>query len=187
MKQQTSILTSLVIFMACITAPLQAMAEGISIERAAGRIRDTTYLMEANIRYDLNESVLEALNHGIQLQFDVTVEVRRERRWVWDKTIRSVTLSYQLENQPLNNNYLVTNLSTGEREQLQDLDEALEYLGNIRDYPLIDQSELDPEQSYNCIIMSELKIRTLPLPLQPLAYVSPNWHLTSQWYEWVVR
>ena len=40
---------------------------------------------------------------------------------------------------------------------------------------------------YNCFIKSELKINTLPLPLQPVAYVSPAWYLESLWYEWTVR
>lgn len=187
MNKHNTILSNLVILFACLSMSVEAVAEGINIERASGRIRDAVYLMDATVNYDLNESVLEALNHGIQLQFDVHVEVRRERSWLWDETIKTVILSYQLEHQPLSNNYLITNLTTGEREQLQDMDEALKYLGTIRDFPLIEQAALDPEAAYNCIIMSELKIRTLPLPLQPLAYISPKWHLTSQWYEWVVR
>jgi len=188
-KQQknNTVLANVIILLTCLLVTAEAVAQGISIERASGRFRDGLYLMDASINYDLNDSVLEALNHGIQLQFDVLVEIRRERSWLWDGTAKELTLSYQLEHQPLSNNYLVTNLSTGDREQLQDMDEALKFLGTIRDYPLIEQSVLDPDRSWNCIIMAELKIRTLPLPLQPLAYISPNWHLTSQWYEWVVR
>jgi len=187
MNKQLTVLSNLAILLTCLFVSTEAIAQAISIERASGRMRDSYYLMDATIKYDLNDSVIEALNHGIQLQFDVHVEVRRERSWLWDETIKAITLSYQLEHQPLSNNYLVTNLTTGEREQLQDMDEALKFLGTIRDYPLIEQSVLDPQRSWNCIIMAELKIRTLPLPLQPLAYISPSWYLTSQWYEWVVR
>jgi len=178
---------SLIVLLTCLSVSVEALAEGIMVERASGRMRDAVYLMDANIRYDLNESVLEAINHGIQLQFDVTVELKRERRWIWHETVKTVILSYQLEYQPLSNNYLITNITTGLREQLPNLDEALKYLGTINDYPLFEQAELDPEYAYKCLIMSELRIRSLPLPLQPLAYISPKWHLTSQWYEWVVR
>ena len=187
MKRRIAVLVNLLICISGFAVALEAAAEGISIERATGRIRDAVYLVDASIKYDLSGSVLDALDHGIQLQFDVIVEIKRERNWIWDETIKSETINYQLEYQPLSNNYLVTNLNTDEGEQLQNLDTALKYLGTINNLPLIDEDELDTNESYNCFIMSELRIRTLPLPLQPLAYISPNWHLSSLWYEWTIR
>lgn len=180
-------LAGLLACLSCLVLPATALAEGISIERASGRMKDGVYLMDASITYDLSNSVLEALLHGIQLQFDVTVEVQRERDWLWDPVIYSRTISYQLEYQPLSSNYLVTNLETGEKQQLMTLEESLRDLGSITSYPVVSADLLEKDRTYNCFIMSQLRIRHLPLPLQPLAYVSPNWHLASQWYEWTIR
>ena len=174
-------------WLACLLLSLQAYADGVSIDRASGRTKDNVYLMDAAINYELSDSVLEAVNHGIQLYFDVTIEVRQEHKWLWDDVLKTVTLGYLLQYRPLSSDYLVTNIANGDVETLQDLDEALRYLGTITDYPLIDQSEIKAEGSYRCFIMSELRINTLPLPLQPLAYISPKRHLTSQWYEWIIR
>ncbi len=171
----------------CLLFSLQLYADGISIEHASGRTKDNSYLMDARIRYDLSDSVLEAIAHGIELHFDVTIEVRRERDWLWDATVQSTTLEYVLQYQPLSNDYLVTDQSSGSVQTLQELDDALRILGTINNYPLIEQSEFEADVSYRCFIKSALKIPTLPLPLQPLAYISPNWHLTSQWYEWTIR
>ena len=181
------LLAPLLACLALLSIPAGALAEGISVERASGRMKDGVYLMDASITYDLSDSVLEALLHGIALQFDVTVEVKRERDWVWDKVIYSRTISYQLEYQPLSSNYLVTNLETKEKEQLMSLEEALRQLGTITSYPVVSTDLLEEDRTYNCFIMSQLRIRKLPLPLQPVAYVSPNWHLASQWYEWTIR
>lgn len=174
-------------WLAFLLLPLPTYADGVSIERASGRIKDDVYLMDATIKYELSDSVLDAINHGIQLHFDVTVEVQHERDWLWDEAIKTVTLGYLLQYQPLSNDYLVTNMTSGDIETLQDLDEALRFLGTINDFPLISNADIDADGSYNCIIMSELKITTLPIPLQPLAYISPKWHLISQWYEWIIR
>ena len=171
----------------CLLLSLQANADGVTIEHASGRVRDSIYLMDAQIDYALSNSVLEAIAHGIQLHFDVTVEIRRRRKWIWDDVVTSETLGYVLQYQPLSNNYLVTDLSSGDVETLQELDEALQFLGTISDHPLTPSTELEPNADYRGYIMSELKITTLPLPLQPLAYISPQWHLTSQWYEWTIR
>jgi hypothetical protein len=175
------------LFLCVLMGAVSSSAEGINIERVSGRIKDSYYMIDASIKYELSENVLEALSHGITLRFDITVEIERERKWVWDKNVTTAITSYQLQHLPLSNNYLVTNIITGERKQLQELEEAMRFLGTIKDFPIIRDEELDPERSYNCFMMSELRIRTLPLPLQPLALISPKWKLTSQWYEWTIR
>jgi hypothetical protein len=176
-----------VLFLCSLMGSLNVYAQGITVENASGRFKDSFYQVNANINYDLSESVLEALTHGITLRFDVSVEVKRVRNWIWDRKHATAILSFQLEYLPLNNNYLVINLVTGERIQLQELDEALRFLGTIENFPVISEDNLDPDRSYNCFIMSELRIRNLPLPLQPLARISPSWKLSSQWYEWTIR
>ena len=187
MKNPISKLLQRFFMLACLSLPGQVNADGVSIERASGRTKDSVYLVDAQIRYTLNDSVLEALTHAIQLHFEVTIEVRRERNWIWDKPIKTITLGYILQYQPLSNDYLVTDLTSGEIKTLQELDEALNLLGTINNFELIEKDALDQKDAYSCFIMSELKIRTLPLPLQPLAYISPKWHLASQWYEWTIR
>jgi len=175
------------IFLCLMSSVPAAGASGISIERAAGRTKEADYLMDARIRYELSDSVIEAVTHGIRLRFNVRVKVKKERNWIWDRTIKSEVLIYRLEYQPLSGNYIVTRLNDSEREQFRDLEEALTYLGNVNDYPLIKQDMLDQGGVYNCYIKSELKVSSLPLPLQPVAYLSPTWNLESLWYEWNIR
>jgi hypothetical protein len=95
-------------WLACLLLSLQAYADGVSIDRASGRTKDNVYLMDAAINYELSDSVLEAVNHGIQLYFDVTIEVRQEHKWLWDDVLKTVTLGYLLQYRPLSSDYLVT-------------------------------------------------------------------------------
>ena len=187
MKKYSNTYLLFALLLCILLGTADSYAEGITIEYANGRMKDSFYQVDASINYELSETVLEALAHGIALRFDITVEIERERKWVWDKNLSNAILSYTLEYLPLTNSYLVINMITGERIQLQDLNEALRVLGKIENFPVISETELDPTQSYNCFIQSELRIRTLPLPLQPLALISPSWKLSSQWYEWTIR
>ena len=171
----------------CLSFITYAHAEGISIERASGEFRDDNYVVDAIINYDLSESVVEALQHGIQLRFEINVRIQRTRRFVWDKTIATALLSYQLEYLPLSNNYVLTNLNDGARRYVQNLNETLDYLGTINDFAVINVNQLAPNDSYKCQISSHLRIRNLPLPLQPLARISPSWKLESDWYEWNIE
>jgi hypothetical protein len=171
----------------CLLLSVQVHAEGISVEHASGRMKENVYLMDARIHYDLSDSVLEAVNHGIQLHFEVTIELRRERNWIWDDVVKTTRLDYILQYQPLSNDYLVTDKTSGTVQTLPALDDALQFLGTINNFPLMEQAEVSADVPYRCFIMSALKIPTLPLPLQPLAYISPKWRLSSQWYEWTIR
>ena len=175
------------LILCCLSVTANCFADGITIEHASGRIKDSFYQIDANISYELSESVQDALLHGIALRFDTIIEIMRERNWVWDKNLGATILSFQLEYLPLSNNYLVTNIITGKRTQHPMLEEALSALGTIKNFPVYSESGLNPERNYNCRIMSELRIRNLPLPLQPLALLSPSWKLSSNWYEWTIR
>ena len=44
--------------------------------------------------------------------------------------------------------------------------------------------EMDKNAAYSVRLQASLDIEALPLPLRPLAYVSPSWHLSSEWYTW---
>ncbi len=162
-------------------------ADEISIERASGRVKDNSYLIGARIKYELGEKVIDAMQHGITLDFDVTVKILEERKFMWDKSIKTEVINFQMEYQPLINRYLVINQNSGSREQLPNLDEALKFLGTINNYNFIPNEIFKADESYAGLIKAELKISTLPLPLQPIAYVTPSWHLKSHWHEWTVR
>jgi hypothetical protein len=187
MKQLINTLMRITITVCCLSISTYVYSEGIIIEYASGEFRDDTYLIDTIIDYDLSDPVIEALQHGIQLRFVVNVRIQRQRRFVWDKTIATANLSYQLAYLPLTNNYVLTNLNDGERRYLQDLDETLDYLGTLRDFAVVNVNQLASNESYKCQVSSHLRIRNLPLPLQPLAMISPSWELDSDWYEWIIE
>jgi hypothetical protein len=49
---------------------------------------------------------------------------------------------------------------------------------------LFDGASLDSDAAYRGRLRARLDIEALPSPLRPLAYVSPSWHSTGEWYEW---
>jgi hypothetical protein len=49
---------------------------------------------------------------------------------------------------------------------------------------LFDQDLLIENKTYLARIRTFLDIESLPPPMRPQAYFSPNWDLSSEWYEW---
>lgn len=164
-----------------------AWAQEISVEYAAGHERRGMYLIDIRLRLNLDDNMTEALQHGVSLELDVEIEIRQERKWLWNKYIDGTMLRYQLEHHPLSGNYLVIDRDDNTRMQLQTLEEALDYIGSIENLPVVEAERLQDDENYIGLVRAELNFEELPPPLQPATYVSPRWQMESQWYEWVVR
>lgn len=187
MKVKTNVCRHVIYCLAGLFLSMAVNAKGISVEYATGNVNDNVYSVNARIAFNFDDEVLNALNHGVSLAINIYMRLLRKRDWLWDKLMREDVLEFELQYHPLSNNYLVINTSTGQREQFQSLEEALNFLGSIKNYRLAHRDELEKENNYRGQIKAELNIESLPPPLQPTAYVSSQWQLESQWYEWVVR
>jgi len=177
----------LVSFTLIATASPLSGARGIKIDHAASTLENGVYLTDAHIVYHFSDETRKALEHGVSLQIDIELRVKKHRPLLWDKTIATTQLNYMLEHHPLSGYYLVTNMANGRRRQFQDLAGALDYLGTVREHPLVMRELLDSDGRYSAQIRASLNIQALPAPLRPLAYVSTRWQLASPWHGWVIQ
>jgi len=162
--------------------------KGIAIRYVTGAMIGNTYMVNANIDYHFSAEAEKALIHGVPLQFDTRIKVKNHRRWIWDKTISAVLITYKLQYHPLSGYYLVTNMHRGERQQFRNLDDATGYLGKLKNYPLMTRNALGADTGvYYGLINVKLDIQSLPVPLRPLAYLSTQWRLSSPTYVWNIH
>lgn len=177
----------LYVFMFLFIVLPAAHAEGVDIQAASSNLIGDVYAIDADIEFQLDDEVQDALKHGVELNIDIFITIKRARKWLWDPTVVESVLRYKLEYRPLSNLYLVTNIVNGNRSQFKSLEQATSYLGTIRNYMILNQASLEPDTSYNGHIRAKLNIDDLPPPLQPTAHVSKRWRLESPWYEWVIK
>lgn len=162
-------------------------ATGIEIDSVDSKIQDDNYLLNSTINFEFADEVIDAINHGVSLYIDILTRIKRQRKWVWDKTVLERTYSFKLERHALSGDYIVTNITTNERQQLSTLDEALSTLGKISGLELVPSVALIHDRSYRGLIMAQLNVEKLPPPLRPIAYASEKWQLKSDWKEWDIR
>ncbi len=162
----------------------QTAIPGIEINYVNCDLNEGFYMLDAGMRVELSEESKKALVHGIPLRIDIEIKVIEKRKWLWDKTLLSRMIVFRLSYQPLTSYYIVTNISNGRRQQFSNLDDVLNYLGEIRDYKLVEFEQIPQDNHYTGLFRAKLNIQSLPTPLRPLAYISSQWHLSSPWYEW---
>ena len=161
-----------------------AQAAGFYIVDANTRVVDNLYTLNARISYDFTQASLQALNNGVPLTIVHDIEVIPDNRWLWKRPVAALQQRFRLEYHALARQYLVINLNTGELKSFPTRDTALDFMGTIRDFPLLDASLLSPGKPYLGAIRARLDRKSLPAPLQIDAYTSADWKLGSGWTEW---
>lgn len=161
-----------------------AGAAGFDIVSATTRLDGGVYRLNARIDYRFSPPALDALQNGVPLIVELEMEVRRRRAWVWDEAVYTLTQRFRLEYHALSRQYLVSNLNSGERRGFPTRSSALQFMGQISDFPLLDQGLLVPGERYEGALRVQLDREALPAPLRLVAYLSDDWRLSSEWHTW---
>lgn len=144
-------------------------------------------LLDAEIGYDLNERVSEAMENGVPLTFETHVQMRRAKAWIWEKDIIDHRLRTVLRYRPLSGLYELRNLQGDESLSFATRAAALRALGRIVAMPIIERELLDLDKEYLVRVDARLDIEALPLPMRPMAYLQPDWSISSEPWEWLLR
>ena len=159
-------------------------AEGFRILAAETKLKNNVFLLEANMDLKFSVDALEALRSGVPLIVLVNIEVLKDRNWWWDKTIAELEQGYLLLYHALSEKYIIHNLNSGSQQNFNSLNTALHSLSNLRDLPLIDKNLLEEGDNYYVRLRTYLDIESLPAPMRPIAYISSQWQLESDWFTW---
>ena len=181
-------------FLACLVALLLATAapvgivaaddRGITLPQAIVRAPGDVYLLDAVARIELATPVRNALNSGVPLTFEWQVEIGRARDWWFEAAVATLSQRFTVEYHALSAQYLVTNRNTGKRRSFARLRVALDFIGTLIGYPLIDRVLLERPSRHTGYVRLHLVHDELPLPLRPEALFSSAWDLTSEWRQW---
>ncbi|MFO1434936.1 MAG: DUF4390 domain-containing protein [Gammaproteobacteria bacterium] len=170
-----------------VAASIPAMVSADpQVTAVSDRFVNGMYVVDATARFDLTDDMRSALNNGIPLTYDIEVEIYQQREWLWDELVERSVQRVVLEYRALSGTYTIRNLTTRSSESFHSLDEALEKLGNLGGLVISEQQHLPKPGPYSGRIRLSLDIQSLPSPLRPIAYVSPDWPLHSDWHEWTV-
>lgn len=160
-------------------------AENIQIKSFSLAATDRGYEMSLDSEIMLNATLEQALEKGIVLYF-VTKFSLIDSRWYWlnDEVARSkyrvglryyaLTRQYHLNNPLFSYSY-------------NSLREALQALGQLRDYPVTVKSELKQDADYIASLRIWLDLTRMPKPFQVEALGSSQWNLRSEKLEWRMK
>jgi hypothetical protein len=138
----------------------------------------------ARVEYPLNPAIREALQDGVTLTFDVEARVDRVRRFWFDATVADVDLRRELAYHVVTQRFVVTELPGGDERSFDTLKEALNYLGKVRDWPILVEPQLGDGGRYIISVRAGVRRGKLPASLRALLFWTDDWQRMSKWYSW---
>jgi hypothetical protein len=155
-------------------------AEGIKIKSFELEKVEGDWLLSASFQIELAPGLEDAVQKGVVLYFQTEFELTRGR-WYWfdEKSViaqRQTRLSYQ----PLTQQYRIA--SEGFTFSAPTIAEALQAVGSVGGWHVIDNAQLDQSRSYQAGLRMNLDLSKLPKPFQVNALNNRDWSVSSDWY-----
>ena len=171
-------LTPLSLRAACCTAQIQ-QAELV--------LENGHYQVSAEIDYYLSDKAMEALQNGVPLFWNILIRLQHPRDYLWSEILAEKVIRYRLQYHALLNVYRVKNETNGEIQNVSTFASAMTLMSSLNNFPLLDVSAALPDPNVVLAMKVEFDRNALPLPLRPLAYLSKQWYLSSDWTIWPLK
>lgn len=186
----TRALASMLVCLLAATGSAQNAIERegyFEVRTAETTLVNGVHTLDARLQLVLSSEALEALNSGVPLTIELQMQVIRVRRFYMDALDAELAVRFELEYRPLSQRYIVRNLNSGQQDSFATLYSALNNLGRITNFPIIDDALLAPEKSYRIRVRAMLQTQQYPAPLRLLFFWRSQWQLQSEWFEWTLE
>lgn len=176
----------LAVLLAMLAPPLSADAlDGrLDVLSAYVVVDNGVYKLVARAAYPLNEDIRAALKDGVTLKFDFQAVVERQRRFWTDATLVDLNLHRELSWHMVSERFVVRDSEHGEVGSYTTIDQALQAIGSIDNWPVVVESQLEPAASYQIRVRASVRRGNLPDALRNIIWWSDGWHRSSAWYTW---
>lgn len=158
---------------------VSASAEGIKLKSADLERVDSDWLLNATFQIELTPGLEDAVQKGVVLYFQTEFDLTRSR-WYWfdEKPVFAQRLT-RLSYQPMTQQYRIA--SEGFTFSAKTMFEALQAVGSIGGWKVIDGNQVDPSKPYTASLRMMLDLSKLPKPFQVNALNNRDWNVTSDW------
>ena len=170
------------LFLVMATLPGLLWAEPIAVRQVETQLQEDHYLLDAKLHFEFNETVIDALQHGVPLTIELQLQVVREDAWFWEPNVADLKLYRVLRFHALTGLYEIKSLVQGSSQSFAVRDIAISALGEIQSLFIAEKKQLIEGETYVLELRASLDIESLPLTLRPLAYLTADWNLTSDWH-----
>ncbi len=165
----------------------ESQSPGFVVLSASARDVEGVIRLDATFALRFGATLTEALHNGVTLPLLLEIEALQERDYLWLRGIAHVEQRYLLSFNTLTGQYLLHNRNTDAQQQLPTLSAVKAVLGNLKHFPFMDRNLLHDDRQYLARLRITIDSDKLPAPLRLMSYISSDWDLQSEWYQWPLQ
>jgi len=169
--------------------PLVVAEDGVAfrVQNASFSLDETLLELNCEIEIELPAYISIAIEQGFAVPLMFEVEILSPIKYWPDRKIVSLKQQYQLHFLPMLGSYVIFDLNAGQRYYFDSLNEAVENLHEVNNYPMLDVNNISDERSYYARLRFGIDSDELPLPLKSSSLWDNDWNLKSDWYAWDIE
>ena len=158
----------------------------VVLSATAQNIEGTVHL-DATFALRFGTTLEEALHSGVTLPLLIEIEALQQRDYLWSKTVAHAEQGYLLSFNAVTGQYLLYNRNTDTQQRLPSLSAVRAVLGNLNKFPLMGRTQLKEGRQYLARLRITVASDMLPVPLRLMSYVTSDWDIQSEWYQWPLK
>jgi hypothetical protein len=170
----------------CLVAQAEEAGDHLAVQSAYVNVRGGVFELNARAIYPLNEDIRTALEDGVTINIELQTQVHRQRRFWFDSTLVDVTLRRELSWHAVSERYILRENGTGEQQVYMTLDQALMAAGEVENWPVVVEPQLDPDSTYTISVRAGVRRGRMSEALRALIFWSDSWNRSSDWYTWTL-
>ena len=171
-----------------LLAQMRPNHEGyFDVRSAKSVLINKTHVLDARLQLFLSDEALNALNSGVPLTIELSIEFIRVRRFMPDDKEIELSFQFELEYKPLSQRYIVRDTVNDTQDSYATLFSALNRLGRIQKLFLVNDNELSKDSNYRMRLQALLSTKQYSAPLRMLFFWRSQWDIKSEWYEWQLQ
>lgn len=159
---------------------------GIRVRSAYVTEHNGVYLLNCFTAYPLDADTRSALDDGVTIQFELQVVVSRERRFWFDAGVVKLVLRRELSWHAVSQRYMLRDPALEGQQVFVELGQALAAAGDVTDWPVVVESQLARDATYDISVRAGVRRGRLPDALRTLFFWSDSWNRSSEWYSWAL-
>ena len=162
-------------------------ASSIILTQVNAPVKENQLYLDATADIRLPAGVQMALDNGIDIFLDATIQILSQRPLFPDKKIAVLNIRRRIAFHALTDKYTVDDLTLGTRKSFSSLLSALIYAGKYRDVSLLDIALAKPFDKALMRMRIKMSRRELPIVLRLKSYLARDWYVSSDWYVWPLQ
>lgn len=163
----------------------RASTENFQVSSAWVNVKDSVFEVNARVDYPPEDRVREALDAGLSIHFDLECVVEARSRYWFDDTMVEVVFRRSLSWNGLTQSYVLKDIDSNKQNSFATLPEALTAAGEIIDWPVVVEPQLDPDETYHIRVRASYR-RGSPARFRNLLPWVDGWSRKTEWHPWIL-